>query len=126
MDETVLVNLAKRDRQSDGDAQELSQLHWRPNQTVQGFAAWIFEYEHGATLVPDEAERHNGPGRIQFGAQREFVLHSAKAAWSGVLPQWCDHERGSREPIDRAPAPDTVKSEFPIVPERLTRPVRKL
>jgi hypothetical protein len=67
MDETVLVNLSERDRQSDSDAKELSQLHRRANQAVQGFASRIFEYEYGATLVPDEAERHNGPGGIQFG-----------------------------------------------------------
>jgi hypothetical protein len=126
MDETVLVNLSERDRQSDSDAQELSHLHRRSNQAVERFASRVIEYEYGATLVSDEAERHNGPGRIQFGTQREFVLHSAKTAWRGVLPQWGDHERGPRGPVDRAPAPDTVKSEFPIVPERLTRPVRKL
>jgi hypothetical protein len=126
MDEAVLVNLSERDRQSDGDAKELPQFHRRSNQAVQGFASRIFEYEYGATLVPEECERHNGPGGIQFGTQREFVLHPAQASWSGVLPQWCDHERRPREPVDRGPAPDTVKSKFPIVPERLTRPVRKL
>jgi hypothetical protein len=104
----------------------LPQLHRRSNQAVQGLASRIFEYEYGATLVPDEPERHNSPGGIQFGAQREFVFHSAKTAWRGVLPQWGDHEHGPREPVGLVPAPDTIKSEFPVVPERLTRPVRKL
>src|SRR5271156_6583065 len=112
MDEAVLVNLAERGRQSAGEPQELAQFQRRSNEPIQGFATWIFEYEHRAALVPGEPERHDGPGGVQFGTQQVFVFQAAETAGSRVLPERRDQESRLQTAIGCAPAPDTVKPEF--------------
>jgi hypothetical protein len=51
VDETVLVYPAERSRQSNGETQELPQLHRRSNQSVERLASGILENEHGTAVV---------------------------------------------------------------------------
>lgn len=44
----------------------------------------------------------------------------------GVFPDRGDHKRRVQEPVDRAPAPITVKDELIILAVPLARAVRKL
>jgi hypothetical protein len=55
MDQALLVDLADRYRQTDGNPQEPTQLHSLSlgvcNEPIQEFTTWIFENEGRASLV---------------------------------------------------------------------------
>jgi len=69
VDETALVQPTQCGRQSNGEPQELSQLHRCSHQSVQRLASGVPEHEHRAALVCCERNWPNCPGGLQFGSQ---------------------------------------------------------
>ena len=71
MDEALPVGLAKRCRQTDGDAQEASQIDRLSlvllDYPIQGFTTWILKNEDRSPLVTSQRERLSCPCRIEFG-----------------------------------------------------------
>jgi hypothetical protein len=126
VDETVLVYPAERSRQSNGETQELSQLHRRSNQSVEWLASGILEHEHGTAVVLCERDRANCPGGIQFASQRIFVLQAPKATGSWVLSDGGEQKPRGQGTVERVAAQVTVKDELTIFAECLAPAIRKL
>ena len=71
MDEALPVGLAKRRRQTDGNAQKASQIERLSlvllNDLIQGFTTWILKNEDRSSLVTSQRDRLSCPCRIEFG-----------------------------------------------------------
>ena len=71
MDEASPMDLAKCSRQTDGDAQEASQIDRLSlvllDDPIQGFATWVIKNEDRSPLVTSQRERLSRPCRIEFG-----------------------------------------------------------
>jgi hypothetical protein len=82
VDEALPVGVAECFRQTDGCAQEASQIDrlsiFLLDYAIQGFATWIFKNEDRSPLVTGECERLSCPSRIEFGRQRVFVFEPPK------------------------------------------------
>jgi hypothetical protein len=78
MDEALPVGLAKCGRQTNGDAQEASQIERvfpvLLNEPIQGFTPWILENEDRSPLVTRQREGLCRPSRTEFRRERPFVF----------------------------------------------------
>src|SRR5215472_15455385 len=63
---------------SDGDMQDLSHLKRPPQQPVERLAARICEHQRRAILALRERQRPRRPERVQFSAERVFMLEPLK------------------------------------------------
>src|ERR1700686_4608702 len=119
VDEAVPVDLAKRRRQSDGNAQEPSQLERLPPAAVEDpieeLASRVLEYEHRAPFVARECQRPGCPRGIEVGGEQVFVLEPPEALRRRLF---CGRShREERKGIAVLLA--TVKSELRTFPQSL-------
>ena len=73
VDEPALMKLAQGRGNSNGQAQEASNLHGPTVQTVERLAAQIIEHQHGPTGVAHEGERPRRPCPVELIFQLVFV-----------------------------------------------------
>ncbi|MFZ2104875.1 MAG: hypothetical protein WAV18_05710 [Roseiarcus sp.] len=66
MHEAALVRLAKCGDDADGEAEEASRVHRCADQSLERFAAGVFEHKHGPTAVLQELQRLRRPRSIEF------------------------------------------------------------
>ncbi len=82
MDEALAVDLAKRHRQTNGNAQKASQidrlsillLDCPVQHSIQGFTTGILKEQDRSPLLTNQRKRLSCPCRIEFGRQRIFVF----------------------------------------------------
>ena len=103
MDEPVPVDFANYLRQANGNAQQASQIEHLPSisqkvpfqNQVQGFTAWVLQYENRLPFVTSERQRLGCPRRIEFGCEQVFVFEpprtSRRRSFSGRRN--CQHRR---------------------------------
>jgi hypothetical protein len=113
------VDLAKRRRQSDGNAQEPSQLERLPpaavEDSIEEFASRVLEYEHRSPFVARECQGLGCPRGIEIGREQVFVLEPPEALRRRLF---CGRgHRKERKGIAVLPA--TVKGELRAFPQSL-------
>src|ERR1700726_534643 len=117
VDEAVPVDLAKRRRQSNGNAQEPSQLERLPavEDAIEELASRVLEYEHRSPFVARECQRPGCPCGIEVGGEQVFMLEPPEAL---RLRLFCGGRyREERKGIAVLPA--TVKGELRTFPQNL-------
>jgi hypothetical protein len=113
------VDLAKRRRQPDGNAQEPSQVKRLPRNAVEDsieeLTSRVLEYEHRSPFVTRECQRLGCPRRVKLGGQQVFVLEPPQALRRRLF---CGRShREERKGISALPA--TVKVELRALPQNL-------
>jgi hypothetical protein len=97
VDQTALVSVAERRRQSDGNAQEVSRLERLLSilfeNEVEGFAAWVGENKDGPSFMTRERYRFGRPGRFKFGCKRVFVFKPSQTLGKWLLCGGSDHQK---------------------------------
>jgi hypothetical protein len=67
VDQALPMELAKRRRQADGQAQKLGQCHGASQPSIERLAARVGEDERLPPVVEGERERAHGPRGIELG-----------------------------------------------------------
>jgi hypothetical protein len=112
VDEASAVKLAKRGGKTDGNPQELSKLDRSSEQPIQRLATRILEDERASALVSRELDWPDCPCRIQFGAQRVFVLESPEQFGRGMLG--CRRQNQNRCSARCGQIPASAENEFAV------------
>jgi hypothetical protein len=125
MDEAVLMDLAERCRQGNGDAQETGQIERLPlvslKNPIQGLTARILEYEYCPSFVTSERQRPGCPRGIEFGCERVFVLEPPETLRRRHFRGQC--HRQNRRRI--AMLPSAIKREVRAFPEEFQHVFRR-
>src|SRR5215472_15920049 len=78
VDQAPPMDVLERRSDSEGDMQDLSYLKRPPQQPVERLAARICEHQGRAILALRERQRPRRPARVQFSAERVFMLEPLK------------------------------------------------
>ncbi len=78
MNKTLLMDLAKRRREPDGNGQKARQRKRSPEHPFQKIAPRVLEHEHAPPLASHDRPRPHRPRRIKIVRQRIFVLKLAR------------------------------------------------
>jgi hypothetical protein len=79
VDEAVLVSLAQKRHDADGEAQEASDLHWHAGQAIERLAVKVLEHQYGAAAFAPQLERPRRPGPLEPVPQLVLVGEAIEA-----------------------------------------------
>ena len=80
VDQAALMESAQRGCQSNGDAKEQPDRHWRTDQVIERLTTGSFDDQHGAAGLAHELQRPQRPRTVEVVPQLEFMHQAIDAA----------------------------------------------
>ena len=118
VDESALVQLAKRCRQGDGKPQESSDVHRPPDEAAEPLAPGRFQQQDRLPMLMHQVQRPHRPRRVEMVLRSIFVCEFTDAA-GGRLLTGASYRHELLLATLGAFAPSSAEDTFSVLPQHL-------
>jgi hypothetical protein len=89
VDYILLMQLAHRGRQTDGNPYKLRQLQGSLKIAIERFAAWVIDYQRRAPFIANQRQRSRSPNRVELGPEVVFMFELPESGGRRLFGHGC-------------------------------------